>query len=193
MNTWKSPRQTNPVSKWQSRSEILNDHVDCLSPLELLDQYPYYYALRFPGGSCGRKYDPNQPRDEIGRWTDAGGGSASASASRRDSVNVLRLSVIPKHTAGISCRSMDCDAVPKYLRQDARRVGGKQPSAMRIAWPEKCRRRLIFESDNHDRESNTRNCAERFESRGGNTHLCSGKGEGGLGLPFRNRLARSQT
>jgi len=65
-----------PPARWQSRAEILRAHLDALSPADLLHVRPDYYALRFgPAAARSRyicKYDPNQPRDELGRWVDAG-------------------------------------------------------------------------------------------------------------------------
>lgn len=77
MIRWTPTRPAPPSKRWQSREEILKAHLDGLSPDELLCVRPDYWALRF-GPSASRsyyvgKYDPNQPRDDRGRWVDAGG------------------------------------------------------------------------------------------------------------------------
>lgn len=83
MRRWKPETSTPipPVQRWQSRQEILKAHLDSLSPSELLQVRPDYYALRFglagPQGDYIHKYDPNQPRDDHGRWSDVGGGQGN--------------------------------------------------------------------------------------------------------------------
>jgi hypothetical protein len=59
--------------RWQSRKEILNEYLGTLSPDEMLRSHPYHWALRYGRSGYTRKYDPNQPRDERGRWVDADG------------------------------------------------------------------------------------------------------------------------
>lgn len=78
--------RTAAAGRRQSRAEILKAHLDSLSPAELLQVRPDYYALRFGRGrNVVRKYDPNQPRDDHGRWTDADGGQP---ADEMDEANV---------------------------------------------------------------------------------------------------------
>jgi hypothetical protein len=77
MKRW-IPKTSFPVAeRWQSRAEILKAHLDRLSPDELFDVRPSYYWQRFGFPAWqreyARKYDPDQPRDDQGRWVDAGG------------------------------------------------------------------------------------------------------------------------
>jgi hypothetical protein len=71
---WRSQR-------WQSRAEILKAHLDCLSTQELLRARPSRYWHRFglPAWQreYARKYDPDQPRDDHGRWVDTGADDGS--------------------------------------------------------------------------------------------------------------------
>jgi hypothetical protein len=76
MIRWKPARPAPPTQRWQSREEILKAHLDNLTPDQLLHVRPDYWALRFGPASRtydARKYDPDQPRDDHGRWIDAGG------------------------------------------------------------------------------------------------------------------------
>ena len=68
-----------PLRTWQTREEILKEHLDSLSPDELRRVRPAYYWQRFGLPAWQRrlagKYDPNQPRvpagnPEGGQWTD---------------------------------------------------------------------------------------------------------------------------
>jgi hypothetical protein len=72
-----------PPQRWQSREEILKEHLDSLSRDELLRVRPDYYPRRFNylclEPDYARKYDPNQPRvpagnSDGGQWTSVGGG-----------------------------------------------------------------------------------------------------------------------
>lgn len=67
-----------PLRRWQTREEILKEHLDSLSPDELRRVRPAYYWRKFGLPACQRrltaKYDPNQPRmpagnSDGGRWT----------------------------------------------------------------------------------------------------------------------------
>jgi hypothetical protein len=76
MIRWTPARPAPPPQRWQSREEILKAHLDSLAPDELLHVRPDYWALRFGPALKGPhacKYDPNQPRDDHGRWVNAGG------------------------------------------------------------------------------------------------------------------------
>lgn len=65
--------------RWQSRADILKAYLDSLSPDELRRVRPAYYWLRFGQEAwkraCARKanFNPDQPRDYSGRWTNSGG------------------------------------------------------------------------------------------------------------------------
>lgn len=67
-----------PVSRWQSRQQILKAHLDSLPPDQLLYVRPDYWAQRFGPAAAkdrySRKYDPDQPRvpagnSDGGQWT----------------------------------------------------------------------------------------------------------------------------
>jgi hypothetical protein len=77
MSSYRS-NDTNPPRRWQSREEILKEHLDSLSPDELRLVRPAYYWQRFGLPAWQRrlaaKYDPDQPRvpagnSDGGRWT----------------------------------------------------------------------------------------------------------------------------
>jgi hypothetical protein len=79
MTAWTPIKASPPPERWQSREQILKAHLDSLSPDELREVRPAYYWLRFGQPAWLRKlagkanFDPNQPRDDQGRWVDAGG------------------------------------------------------------------------------------------------------------------------
>ena len=77
MSSYRS-NDTNPPRRWQTRGEILKEHLDSLSPDELRRVRPAYYWQRFGLPAWQRrlaaKYDPDQPRvpagnSDGGRWT----------------------------------------------------------------------------------------------------------------------------
>lgn len=41
-----------------------------------------------------RKYDPDQPRDDLGRWTETGGGAGENDASLRDEEDIATGTVV---------------------------------------------------------------------------------------------------
>ena len=70
--------KASPTRRWESREEILNSHLDSLTPTELLRERPSLYALRFGWQAIRRaatfKNDPSQPRvpagnPDGGQWT----------------------------------------------------------------------------------------------------------------------------
>lgn len=94
MVRWTPPNSTRPLTaiRWRSRAEMLKEHLDSLSPGELRSVRSDYYWLKFGHDAWkreqARKYDPNQPRDDRGRWVDEGGrGNTDFSAARRKRVN----------------------------------------------------------------------------------------------------------
>ena len=104
MKRW-TPAKSVPLPKrWQSREEILKAHLDSLTLDQLLHVRPDYWALRFGPASRtydARKYDPDQPRDDHGRWVDAGG---AGTANRNE---VLSSTVLAARR-GVS--EVECDA-----------------------------------------------------------------------------------
>jgi hypothetical protein len=89
MIRWTSTRPSPPLERWQSREQILKAHLDSLSPDELRRVRADYYWLRFGQkawlGKLARKanFDPNQPRDDHGRWVDAGGDQDNSADGRQ--------------------------------------------------------------------------------------------------------------
>jgi len=84
--------KASPPQRWQSREEILNSHLDSLTPAELLRVRPSLYALRFGWAAIKRaaafKNDPNQPRvpagnPDGGKWT-SGNNSGEVSSDVRE-------------------------------------------------------------------------------------------------------------
>ena len=104
MKRW-TPAKSVPLPKrWQSREEVLKAHLDSLTLDQLLHVRPDYWALRFGPASRtydARKYDPDQPRDDYGRWVDAGG---AGTANRNE---VLSSTVLAARR-GVS--EVECDA-----------------------------------------------------------------------------------
>jgi hypothetical protein len=87
MIRWKPSMPAPRAERWRSRDEIVKEHLDRLTPGELLAVRPDYYALhRRPGAlRCYdvRKFDSNQPRvpagnPDGGQWTTAPSGLESA-------------------------------------------------------------------------------------------------------------------
>lgn len=75
-----------PLRRWQTRGEILKEHLDSLSPDELRRVRPAYYWQRFGLPAWQRrlaaKYDPSQPRvpagnPDGGQWADGDGDGGS--------------------------------------------------------------------------------------------------------------------
>ena len=68
------------IQRWRSREEIRREYLDRLSPEELrqVDSSYYWYKYGLPAWQrecarqreLARKYDPDQPRDDHGRWVD---------------------------------------------------------------------------------------------------------------------------
>jgi hypothetical protein len=73
--------------RWRSRAEQLRSYLDSLSPDELRKVRPAYYWLRYGqkawNRECARKanFNPDQPRDDFGRWADSGSGRQATRAS----------------------------------------------------------------------------------------------------------------
>ena|SRR5688572_21524452 len=82
--------------RWQTREEILKEHLDSLSPDELRRVRPAYYWQRFGLPAWQRrlaaKYDPDQPRvpagnSDGGRWT-------SGAATSQRLTYIIRVCII---------------------------------------------------------------------------------------------------
>ncbi len=97
MKRWIQPNPPPPSTGWQSRAEILREHLASLSPLELLRVRPDLYAQTWGWDFKNKRYasgrlalyeelerragfNPNQPRvpagnSDGGQWTSEGSGS----------------------------------------------------------------------------------------------------------------------
>jgi hypothetical protein len=96
--------------RWQSREEILNSHLDSLTPAELLEIRPSYYALRFGWQAIRRattlKNDHNQPRVPAG--SPDGGQWTSGSEQREPSSDVQEILVKAKRLAATRADMRKC-------------------------------------------------------------------------------------
>jgi hypothetical protein len=120
MMRWAPARSVPLPKRWQSREEILKAHLDSLTPDQLLHVRPDYWALRFGPALRtydARKYDPNQPRDDHGRWVDAGG---AGTANR----NEVPSSAVLAARRGVS--EAECDAQYKLDTFKCNLVGTQQ-------------------------------------------------------------------
>ena len=77
--------------------------------------------------SYHRRYDPAQPRDEIGRWTATGGGGSSQGEAVLDTITVY---ANPSEEDGVSGREGDPDTAEPSTTPDA--IPPSQPNAADI-------------------------------------------------------------
>ena len=87
MNCWKRKAQILTPQRWQSRQEIVKSQLDSLPPDELRRVRPAYYWLCYGYEAWKRanatkaNFNPNQLRDDQGRWADTIDNQQGASES----------------------------------------------------------------------------------------------------------------
>ena len=93
MHYWKQKTQSLTPQRWQSRQEILKSQLDSIPPDELRRVRPAYYWLCYGHEAWKRanatkaNFNPNQLRDEQGRWVDSIDSQPRASESVGNAVN----------------------------------------------------------------------------------------------------------
>jgi hypothetical protein len=128
MIRWTPTRPAQPPERWQSLEEILKAHLDSLTPDELRRVRPDYYWLRFGQKAWirdyTRKYDPNQPRDDRGRWVDAGGDPMESFAAARGRGRSAAYCMAQYAVDGLMCNSVKpASRAAACWKQAAERLG----------------------------------------------------------------------
>jgi hypothetical protein len=124
--------------RWQTREEILKEHLDSLSPDELRRLRPAYYWQRFGLPAWQRrlaaKYDPDQPRvpagnSDGGRWTSGESSEGASSSPLTSFAAASRRGRSPAYCMaqyaidGLTCNSVEPALRRSCWKQAAERLG----------------------------------------------------------------------